>query len=300
MINLFKIPSDDKSIDYLREIFGTMNGIIPGGSGGIEITLLGTMFKTFNSVILAVGVLIVVYVTVVGVIYTAHEGEFLGKKWHNIWIPIRTVLGVAMLVPTGSGYSAIQLVMMWVIVQGIGAADTLWNTVLSYVSLVGSPYGKVTIPSVGAYNTFNELFKGLTLAATAKISAQDPTNSKNGSYFCTGGKSGFCSGSALTLSAITPNSSRAAVGPNGSGGTLVYCNQSQVCGQDSNSLQCLACTAQVNALQQIVPTLSDIAMQFALLDYSYRDFYYNSSTQTQKASWNWIYDFLCCTKSSYS
>src|SRR5829696_5220696 len=123
-MNLFAFAPDDQSCVYLNALFGNMNGVIcnPQGSTFETISLLGTMFRTFNSVILAVAALVVLYTTIVGVMQTAHEGEFMGKKWNNIWIPIRMVFGIAFLVPTGSGYSVLQMIMMWVIVQGIGAA----------------------------------------------------------------------------------------------------------------------------------------------------------------------------------
>src|SRR3990167_6962510 len=142
MISLFAPSVNDQSLVYLYSIFGSMNGVIPAPGGAASsstmVTLLGTMFKTFNSVVLAVGALIVVYITVVGIMNTAHEGKFMGKDWNNLWIPIRVVMGIASLVPTGSGYCGLQIVMMWVIVQGIGAADTLWGTALSYVNTMGS------------------------------------------------------------------------------------------------------------------------------------------------------------------
>lgn len=293
MINLFQSAPNDKSLEYLIDIFGPMNGVISGSGGGssVSITLLGTMFKTFNSVILAVGVLIVVYVTIVGVMKTAHEGEPMGRHWSNLWIPIRMVLGIAALVPTGSGYCALQIVMMWVIVQGVGAADTLWNTVLGYVNVVGSPYGQVTIPSVGVYNSLNGLFQALTVEATAKISAKDPSNLTNGGYYCTGNKAGFCTGGLLSISS-DQNKTTYSVGPGGAAGVLTYCNQASLCsGNKSGSLECIACKAQVAALNDIIPVLAQIAAQFAQADYDYRDFYYNSSTQSAKANWSWIYNY---------
>ncbi len=291
MINLFQFASNDKSLQYLNDIFGSMNGIIynPSGGGGVGITLLGTMFKTFNTVILAVAALVVVYVTIVGVMKTAHEGEPLGKHWNNLWIPIRMVLGIAALVPTGSGYCAIQLVMMWVIVQGIGAADTLWNTVLGYVNVAGSPYGQVTIPSVSVYSSLNGLFQALTCEATSKISSTDPSRIDKGGYFCNGNNSGYCSSPTAFISNNASNTTMQ-IGPGGACGTLTYCNQAASCAQPS-SLSCAACKAQVAALTQIIPVLSNIAQKFAQADYSYRDFYYNSSVQKNTGGWSWIYDY---------
>jgi conjugal transfer/type IV secretion protein DotA/TraY len=283
MINLFQLASDDQSVNYLSQIFGSMNGIIPGGS---SLTLLGTMFKTFNTTILAVGALMLVYMTVVGVMATAHEGEFMGKKWNNIWIPIRAVLGIAMMVPTGSGYSALQLVMMWVIIQGIGAADTLWSTVLNYVNIVGSPYSQASLPSTGAANTFAGIFQGLVCDASARMSKADPTNSSNGGYYCNNSSDSFCS-SSLT---VNPNSTTLSLGPAGTCGTITYCNQTSSC-SDPNSISCLACQGQVTALQAIIPTLGGIAQQMVNADYSYRDFYAHSNMMANNPGWQWIYNY---------
>src|SRR5688500_18872811 len=123
MINVFTIAVNDQSIYYLGRIFGNVGTVLPGTGPAI----LSAMFKVFNTAMLAVGSLIVTYTTVVGVLNTAAEGEFLGKHWHSIWVPLRTVIGIAGLFPTSSGYSAIQIVMMWVIMQGVGAADSVWT-----------------------------------------------------------------------------------------------------------------------------------------------------------------------------
>lgn len=308
MINIFQFATADASLDYLNKIFGSMGGVIysPSGGGG-SISMLGTMFKTFNTVILAIGVLIVLYVTVVGVVATAHEGEFMGKRWNNIWIPIRMVLGVAALVPFGSGYSAIQIIMMWVIVQGIGAADTLWNTALGYVDVVGSPYAQLTIPSAGTNYALSSLFQGLVCEETARISSKDPTDSPHGGYYCQEhSDDGWCS----STNDFNKNLPFYSLGPGGQCGMLMYCNRTMACmGPNANSLGCAACQGQTDALESIIPTLRRIASRFAYVDYEYRNFYYNSYNQTENPRWTWIYDYCssqtpsipqsqCCVASS--
>src|SRR5579862_7661087 len=165
MVNLpfVSFASNDQSLLYLAQIFGYMNGIIPNVNNNPNVItpVFVTMFTAFNSVVLTIGTLIVLYTTIVGIMHTAHEGQFMGKNWNNLWIPIRTVLGISALVPTASGYSGIQIIMMWVIIQGIGAADTLWNTVLTTINVTGSPYAQVNIPSVGVSNSMTQLFAGL-------------------------------------------------------------------------------------------------------------------------------------------
>lgn len=301
MINLFQIAPHDASITYLGQIFGSMNGVIPQISNAPDtgtISLLGTMFKTFNSVILALGALIVVYTTVVGVIMTAHEGEFMGKKWNNIWIPIRTVLGIAALVPTGSGFSAIQIVIMWIIIQGIGAADTLWNTALGYVSIVGSPYAQVSLPGVAINASMEALFQGLVCDATARMPNEDPGKIIGGNYYCnTHAGEGFCND--RNAPALKSNQYSYQMGPSGSCATLSYCNQAQAC-STSNSLACLACKSQITALQAIIPTLAGVARQFVNIDYNYRDFYYKSHLGKQNGDWQFIYNYCSAQTPSIS
>lgn len=302
MINLFQFAANDKSCSYLISIFGSMNGVVCNpGTQSVNATL-GAMFQAFNSVILAVAAILVVYTTVVGVMATAHEGEFMGKKWNNIWIPIRMVLGIAALVPLGSGgYSLIQYVMMWVLVQGIGAADTLWATALAAVQQNGSIFAKPTIPIVGVSSTMSQLYAGLVCDATARINAKDPTGSNNGGYYCYGkSQTGDCASSLTTAKMkCSGNTCTLPLGPNGNCGTLTWSNPTGQCsGSNSNSLQCTASTAQNAEVMQILPALGAAAAEFASLDYNYRDWYANSWMVANKGSWQFIYDF--CSASGYS
>lgn len=134
MIDPFSIPLTDKSIYYLGQIFGSVGTVLTSDTGS---GLLGAMFKTFNTAVLSIAALIVTYTTVVGVLKTAQEGKFLGEKWHSLWVPLRTVAGIAALMPTASGYCAIQIIMMWIITQGVGAADAVWNTAVNYTEVHG-------------------------------------------------------------------------------------------------------------------------------------------------------------------
>lgn len=331
MINLFKIAENDASLGFLSELFGTMNGLLPDATAtsfmtvnasatgigpssvgpataGSASTILSQMFNTFNTVVLAVGALVIVYMTVVGALATAHEGEFMGKKWNNIWIPIRTVLGIATLVPTGSGYSAIQLVMMWIVIQGVGAADTLWSTALTYRALTGSPYKQtVSLPSVGVETTMSQLFSGLVCDASARLAAPNPAGSgvEKGGYFCGENNISWCS----TPNDFDPSRSSYTLGPQGQCGTLTYCDASAngSC-KDPNSMQCLTCLEQLKSLEQIIPTLAASAQQFVQADYTYRDFYYNSWNQTNNSAWDPIYQYCssqsipqteCCVPSNF-
>lgn len=304
MINLFQFAANDKSCSYLISIFGSMNGVVCNPGTTATGSTLSALFQTFNTVVLAIAVIVVVYTTVVGVMMTAHEGEFMGKKWNNIWIPIRMVLGIAALVPLGNaGYSLIQYVLMWVIVQGIGAADTLWNTAINSVLKTGSIFAKPTIPTAGVQTTLGQLYSSLVCDATARISAEDPTGTKKGGYYCSGKTAtGACDQNPTFTPSCNGKTCSVEFGPNGNCGKLSWCDSSagskNCSGNNANSLKCVACTAQNNEILNIINAMNTVAQQFASLDFNYRDFIANSWAVPNKSSWSFIYDY--CSTNGFS
>ena len=129
----FAPPPTDTSVIYLGNIFGTVEGVL--ASGGSQI--FGQMMSVLNLAVLALGSIVIMYTLIVGTLNTAHEGEFLGKHWSSIWLPVRATLGMTLLIPKTSGYSLMQVLVMWVVIQGVGAADKIWNIALDYLNMGG-------------------------------------------------------------------------------------------------------------------------------------------------------------------
>lgn len=129
----FAPPANDVSLVFLGNIFGVVDGVLAGTGSQI----FPQMMAVFNSAVLALGSIIFTYVLVMGTMHTAHEGEFLGRQWSSILIPLRTTFGLALLVPKASGYCIVQIFVMWVVVQGVGAADKIWNSALDYLTQGG-------------------------------------------------------------------------------------------------------------------------------------------------------------------
>lgn len=129
----FAPPSGDYSMVFLGNIFGIVDGVLHGSGSQI----MGALFGVFNAAVLAIGGIIISYTTVVSTMNTAQEGEMLGHKWSSIWIPLRSTAGLALLIPKASGYCMMQIFVMWIIVQGVGAADKVWNAALSYLNRGG-------------------------------------------------------------------------------------------------------------------------------------------------------------------
>lgn len=136
-INQFTPPPGDTSVDFLHEVFGKITNMVAGGSdprGTAVDDVLGQMMSVFCTGVLFLSMIFVAYTTVTGTINSAHDGEILGKKMSEIWVPIRTVVGTALLLPLGSGYSLIQIGVLWIALQGVGLADALWKAAINQIA----------------------------------------------------------------------------------------------------------------------------------------------------------------------
>lgn len=129
----FTPPPGDYSVIFLGNLFGTVDGVLHGSGSQI----MGTIFKVFNSAVLALGGIVIMYILLVSTMNTAHQGEMMGK-WSSIWVPMRATIGLALLIPKASGYCLMQIFVMWIVVQGIGAADKIWEASLSYLNRGGT------------------------------------------------------------------------------------------------------------------------------------------------------------------
>lgn len=123
----------DVSLKYLSNAFGVMDGVLHG----TESQILGHMSKMFNTILFCVVGVAWSYTAFVGILNTASEGQFLGQRG-SLWGPLRVVVGTVLLMPRATGYSLIQIIVMHVIVQGIGAANQIWNVTLNYLERSGA------------------------------------------------------------------------------------------------------------------------------------------------------------------
>lgn len=130
-VRLFYIPKDDRSIRYLAQIFGDVGGLLhnPGGS-----QLMGELFVIFNLSMWVLAGFFVLYATISSIVFTTQDGGGMGGQGKmNSWVAVRVVAGTAMLIPKFSGYSFIQYLVMWTVLQGVGMADAVWESGLNYL-----------------------------------------------------------------------------------------------------------------------------------------------------------------------
>ena len=90
----------DESLKLIQTVFGNPGGLFPSAGGpmpGGEI--FSSIFTNLNVILLTLGLAWLTYGVVAGLVQTAHEGEFLGKRMSSTGIPIRLTMGIVTLVP---------------------------------------------------------------------------------------------------------------------------------------------------------------------------------------------------------
>ncbi len=165
---VFTVLPTDKSVQYLGIIFGGNVGAVTLGGGANP--MLSKMFQYFNVIILGFGVIILAWVGLVALVNTAREGEAMGRKF-SLWVPIRGLFGMLLLIPSpGSGYSLIQMTVMWIVLNGIGAANGIWTIILNQLAL--------GVPSVGAIqiNIANGQLDGLARSILMSLTCMNSFN----------------------------------------------------------------------------------------------------------------------------
>lgn len=125
--------SRDLSYYILEVFYGHIDGILNG-----QNAVLAKMFGVFNSVAIIISAIVIIYVVIISTVNTANDGEMLGRKWSSMWIPIKMVVGFVLLIPKASGYSIVQIIIMWIVVMGVGAADRVWETMVNHFASGGS------------------------------------------------------------------------------------------------------------------------------------------------------------------
>ena len=153
--NMFEPVPADKAMKLLAAMFGNL-----GVFGASSSDAFSGVITAFNAAALTIGGLLVTYTIVTGPLGTAHDGEMLGKKYSSIWVPIRTAVATALILPVMTGgYCVMQAIVGWLIVQGIGLADNVWSSYMSAANITKVVTVGMEKPAVSnlAWNTFGSL-----------------------------------------------------------------------------------------------------------------------------------------------
>jgi conjugal transfer/type IV secretion protein DotA/TraY len=135
--SLFDTPSPERDIAFLLldNVFG-----VPGlfcNAGGVCTEIAATLPFPFHEALhdllafystglLLVAVFIFLYFVVVLVGETATTGSPFGKRFQNVWAPIRLVVALGLLVPVHYGLNSAQYITLYAAKYGSGFATNGW------------------------------------------------------------------------------------------------------------------------------------------------------------------------------
>lgn len=159
--DLFTVVDTDKSKLWFLDVLFPEN---------LAQSPLASTMTILNSAVLLVGGILAAYTLIAGTMSTAHDGEMLGKKWSSMWLPVRTALGTAMILPAAGGFCAAQVMVLWFITQGVGLANSLWN---QYAS---NPSDGAVITTSASFQQLDSIAKNAFLSNVCMIKAQDMWN----------------------------------------------------------------------------------------------------------------------------
>ena len=117
---------DAYSSVILHEIFGPL---FPSATGLSGPTVFSEIVGYFNFACVAVGGLLFIYNSAVGLLQTAHEGEVLGKRNSSLWAPLRIVFAVGLLIPLPAlgGYNIAQAGIAYIVKGATSTASLVWT-----------------------------------------------------------------------------------------------------------------------------------------------------------------------------
>lgn len=130
IIDLFLRSGGDAYTNlYLHQIFGPLfvNPLTGGGTG--DASILASIIGYFNMVIVVVAAVLFFVNATSGIVQSAHEGEFLGKRWSSLWAPFRLFFAAVLLTPIYGvgGYNMGELGIGFLTRGATAVASNVWS-----------------------------------------------------------------------------------------------------------------------------------------------------------------------------
>ncbi len=136
-LHAFYPDKSDPVVKVLSSIFGDLGGFGGFTDAANSATLVSQMFLNFNVLLMALTSAWLVWLFSKGILNSAHDGEFLGKKYHSAWVPMRTALGVITIMPMPflNGWNLAQAFYGMCILIGTGIGNGVASSAVNYIDV---------------------------------------------------------------------------------------------------------------------------------------------------------------------
>lgn len=139
MLDLFATPGDGSGNDIAFKWIEILFNTSPESG-------FGQAFSVFTSMLGLLGGLFLGWHIIIGIVSSAHSGKVLGERYHQIWAPLRVVLGFGLLIPIAGGFSSVHYVLKEVIGR---AAVNMGNApIIAYIDHLATNGGDISVPSM--------------------------------------------------------------------------------------------------------------------------------------------------------
>lgn len=189
--NLFDTlsPQDDIAFNIMVLVFGvpdffcsssapatcaTSNALVPYTiHDGLHV-----LFRFYSFGILLIAVLIFLYFVVVVIAETAVTGSPFGRRFQNVWVPVRIVMALFLLVPINYGLNSGQYLVLYSAKLGSSLATNGWlrynNTIADHDHFSGggaNPMGeRETLIGLPRFESFSSVAASMSLVHTCAYS----------------------------------------------------------------------------------------------------------------------------------
>lgn len=136
-LHSFYPDKNDPVVKTLTSIFGDLGGFGGFTDAANSATLVSQMFINFNVLLMALTSAWLVWLFSKGLLNSAHDGEFLGKKYHSAWVPLRTAIGVITIMPMPflGGWNLAQAFYGMCILIGTGIGNGVASSAVNYIDV---------------------------------------------------------------------------------------------------------------------------------------------------------------------
>lgn len=142
-------------------------------------------FATFTGMLSFFGGLFLAWHVLQGIVLSAYKGKVMGERFHQIWAPLRVVLGFGMLVPISGGFSSIHILLRDVV--GVAAVQMGNTPIKAYITAITTvklgPDGKPLTKEIEVSGSMGRFVFDKVIEKQVCYAVSDGLNSSVWRYF---------------------------------------------------------------------------------------------------------------------